>query len=329
MKAVILPSASSRLDDLVVADVPIPEPGPGEVRFRVAAVSLNPADWKFANDHKPGWRYPHAIGLDGAGVVDAVGAGVAAWKPGDRVVVHGNFLKPGVFGEQAVAAGHTLSRVPEDVAFADAAALPCAGYTAYQGLFRKAHLAAGQTILVQGANGGVGGFATQLAHHAGARVIGLARPEHHAAVRRLGADIVLDYRDPDLLARVRAESEGGQGVDVMLEVVNPGDARRSLAFLHYNGHLVSIDPLPVMTEVPPYTYAASIHEVALGGAYVAGHVPTQADFAVIGDDMLARVAAGTLDPMIEEVIALEDIPDGLRRLHRREVMGKIVAVVGG
>lgn len=329
MRAIVLPAATSHLEDLVVADVPVPEPGPGDVRFRVEAVSLNPADWKFAIDHKPGWRYPHAIGLDGAGTVDAVGAGVTAWQPGDRVVVHGNFLRPGVFADYAVAAAHALSRVPGTVAWTDAAALPCAGYTAYQGLFRKAHLAAGQTIVVQGANGGVGGFATQLAHQGGARVIGLAKPEHHAAVRRLGADVVLDYRDPDLLAKVRAETPGGYGADVLLEVANPGDARTSLAFLHYNGHLISIDPLPVMTDVPAYTYAASIHEVGLGGAYAAGHVPTQADFATIGDDMLARLAAGRLDPMIAETIPFDAIPDGLRRLQRREVTGKIVATIGG
>lgn len=97
------------------------------------------------------------------------------------------------------------------------------------------------------------------------------------------------------LRKVKGETEGGHGVDIMLEVVNPGDARKSLAFVHYNGHLVSVDPLPVMAEVPSYTYAASIHEVALGGAYFAGHLPTQRDFARIGEDLMARLAAGRLD----------------------------------
>ena len=327
MKAVVVPSASSRIEDVRIADVPMPEPEPGEVRIRIKAVSLNPADWKFANDHKPGWLYPHPLGLDGAGVIDGVGAGVADWKPGDRVVLHHSFLSRGVFAEYTVAPVHVLSRMPETVSWTDAAAVPCAGYTAYQGLFRKVHLAAGQTILVQGANGGVGGFATQFAHAEGAKVIGLARPEHHAAVRKLGADVVLDYRDPELLEKVRAETQDGAGVDVMLEVVNPGDARKSLAFLHYNGHLISVDPLPNMAEVPSYTYAASIHEVGLGGAYAAGHMATQRDFAVIGDDLMQRLADGRLDPMVEEIITLDEIPDGLLRLMRREVTGKIVALV--
>ena len=325
MKAIVLPGPDAGLDDVALIDLPVPEPGPDAVRLRVVAVSINPVDWKQAFDHKPEWTYPHVLGLDAAGVIDAVGPGVADWKVGDRVVVHNNLWKPGVFADYCLAPVHVLTRLPAGVRFTDAAAVPCAGYTAYQALFRKARLAEGQTILVQGANGGVGGFATQLAHQAGARVIALTRPEHFDTVRSFGADVVLDYRDPDLVAKVKAETEGGYGVDVMLEVANPGDARKSLAFVRYNGHLLSIDPLPVMTDVPAYTYAASVHEVALGGAYKAGHLPTQRDFAVMGEEMMARLAAGRLDPMVEEIVTIEDIPEALRRLRRREVTGKIVA----
>lgn len=327
MKAIVVPSAEAGLEQITLAEVPQPAPGPGELRLRVMAAALNPVDWKVAIAHFPVWTFPHVIGLDAAGVVDAVGEGVTGWALGDRAVLHNNLLKPGVFAEYCLAAAHVVSRIPEGVSFAAAAAIPCAGYTAYQALFRKARLEAGQTVLIQGGNGGVGGFAVQLAHRAGARVIALARPEYHGAVKALGADIVFDYRDPDLLAKVRAETTDGQGVDVMLEVVNPGDARISLAFIRYNGHLLSIDPLPVMTDVPSYTYAVSIHEVSLGGAYIAGHVPTQRDFKVIGDDMLARLAEGRLDPMIEERITLAEIPAALMRLKNRAVTGKIVAIL--
>jgi NADPH2:quinone reductase len=327
MKAVVVPDAEARLESVVVADIPIPEVGRGELRLKVEAVSINPVDWKLAMDHKPEWTYPHVLGLDAAGIVDAVGAGVDGWKAGDRAVVHNNLWKPGVFAEFCIAPAHATSHLPEGISFTDAAAVPCAGYTAYQGLFRKAHLTKGQTILVQGANGGVGGFAVQLAHQAGAKVIALCKPEHHVLARKLGADVVFDYRDADLVEKVRVETEGGYGVDVMLEVVNPGDARKSLAFLHYNASLVSVDPLPVMDKVPSYTYAASIHEVGLGGAYNAGHVPTQRDFARMGDDLMARLAAGKLDPLVDEIVALEDIPEALDRLRRRVVTGKIVARV--
>ncbi|MDX3974722.1 zinc-binding dehydrogenase [Shinella sp.] len=327
MKAIVVSDAKARLDDVVLADLPIPEPGPGQLRLKVIAVSINPVDWKLALDHKPEWIYPHVLGLDAAGLIDAIGPGVEGWTVGERVVVHNNLWKSGVFAEYCLAPAHATSRLPEGISFTDAAAVPCAGYTAYQALFRKARIEAGQTVLVQGANGGVGGFATQLAHQAGAKVIALTRAEHFDAVRAFGADVVFDYRDPDLLQKVKAETEGGYGVDVMVEVANPGDARKSLAFVHYNGHLVSVDPLPVMTDVPSYTYAASIHEIGLGGAYNAGHVPTQRDFARMGDDLMARLAAGKLDPMVEEIVTLEDIPDALQRLRARAVTGKIVARV--
>lgn len=327
MKAIVVPEAGGGLESVVLAEVPIPEPGPGEVRLRVEAFSINPVDWKLAVSGHPQWSYPHVLGLDAAGTIDRVGPGVSDWREGDRVVFHGNLSKAGVFAEYAIAPQHVISRIPDGVVSEAAAAIPCAGYTAYQALFRKAKIEPGQTLLVQGANGGVGGFAVQLGAAAGARVIGLAKPEHHETVRRHGAEAVFDYRDLDLVEKVRALTEGGYGVDVMLEVANPGDARKSLAFIHYNGQLVSIDPLPNMAEVPPYTYACSVHEVALGGAYLAGHVPTQRDFAVIGDDLLSRLAAGTLDPMIDERIEMAAVPDALGRLRRREVTGKIVALV--
>ena len=190
---------------------------------------------------------------------------------------------------------------------------------------RKARVEAGQVVLVQGASGGVGGFAVQIARHFGAEVIALARPEQAERVRALGATRVLDYRDPDLARQVQALTPGGYGADIMVEVVNPGDARRSLDLVRYNGQLVCIDPLPDLSRTPAYTYAASIHEVALGGAYAVGHRPTEEDFARIGDWFMARLAEGTLDPMVTHAIRLDEIPDYLRRLKGGEITGKIVA----
>lgn len=180
--------------------------------------------------------------------------------------------------------------------------------------------------MIQGATGGAGGFAVQIAKAKGLRVIALARAEESDWAVKLGADAVLDYRSDDLPAAVR-EANGGAGADVMFEVANPGDARKSLDLLRYNGQLVCIDPLPDLSRTPAYTYAASIHEVALGGAYAAGHLPTQNDFATMGDEMLAMVASGTLDPMITETLTLDAIPDGLHRLRTRQVKGKLVAKI--
>jgi NADPH:quinone reductase-like Zn-dependent oxidoreductase len=326
MQAVTVAKTSADPRDLVIQDVPVPDPGPGQVRVAVHAVSINPVDWKLAESGHPRWTMPHVLGLDAAGVIEEIGSEVTGWKPGQRVFWHGNLSRPGVFADFALADAHVLAEVPDDVSFEAAAALPCAAMTAYQGLFRKAHLEAGQAVLVQGASGGVGGFAVQLAKAAGARVIALCSPAKADRVKTLGADTVLDYRDPDLARKVK-DLTGGYGADVMVEVANPGDARKSLDLVAYNGDLVCIDPLPNLTRTPAYTYAASIHEVALGGAYLAGHRPTQEDFAVMGRDLIARIARGQLDPMIEHRITLNEVPEYLWRLRQGRLAGKTVATL--
>ncbi len=326
MRAILCTKPQDDLSTTRLTDVDVKQPGSGEVLVRVEAVSLNPVDWKLCTGVAPWWHEPRIVGLDAAGVIETIGAGVTGWSAGERVVWHGNLGRDGVFAEFAVTPVHVMSRIPGTVSFTDAAAIPCAGYTAYQGLVRKARIQSGETIVVQGATGGAGGFAVQIAKATGLHVIALAKTEDAEWARRLGADAVLDYRSDSLSAEIRA-ANGGGGADIMFEVVNPGDARKSLDLLRYNGQLVTIDPLPLLEHTPAYTYAASIHEVALGGAYAAGHIATQCDFAAIGDEMLRLMANGTLDSMITETLQFEQIPSALHRLRQRQVKGKLVAVV--
>lgn len=327
MKAVLVERASEDLSGIVVGTAAEPSPAAGEVLVAVEAASLNPVDWKLASAGFPTWTYPHVPGLDAAGVIVSVGPGVAAFAEGDRVVWHGDLSRPGVFAEKAVAPSHVLSRIPSGVGFVEAAAVPCAGYTAYQALLRKARIGPSDTVLVQGAAGAVGAFGVQIASQAGARVIALARPEAADRVRALGADDVLDHRDADLADRVRALTDG-YGADVYLEIANPGDARISLAMVRFNGHLLVVDPPAQMASVEPFTTGAAVHEVALGAAYLAGHVPTQRDFALIGDDMMERLARGRLDPLLSSVVELDAIPAELARLRGGGIGGKIVAAIG-
>jgi NADPH:quinone reductase-like Zn-dependent oxidoreductase len=138
---------------------------------------------------------------------------------------------------------------------------------------------------------------------------------------------VLDYRDPELAQKVR-QANGGLGADAMLEVANSKDARKSLSLLCFNAQLACIDGLPDLSQTPAYTYAASIHEVALGGAYDAGDLRTQRDFATMGEALVSMIAQGALDPMIEYRIALDEVPEYLFRLRRREFDGKAVIRLG-
>jgi NADPH2:quinone reductase len=327
MRAIVCDSADTTLASTHLTERLVPPPGPGQVRVRLHAASLNPVDWKLADGTAP-WLTPgQVLGVDGAGVIDQLGPDVQGWQVGDRVVWHGNLREPGVFAEYTLAPAHVLARIPASVDFLSAAALPCAALTAYQALVRKANLQAGQTLLVQGASGAVGGFAVQLGKIIGAQVIALAREAQTQRVRELGADSVFARDDPALVTKVKALTTGGYGVDAMLEVVNPQDARRSLELLHYNGHLLCIDPMPNLSQVPPYTYAASIHEVALGGAYAAGHKPTQEDFAVMLEALLDLVASGRLSPMIERVIELAEVPAGLKALRGGDQPGKTLVTI--
>lgn len=330
MWAVVCDAPDEKMEGVSLRRIPRPQPSKGQVRVRVEAASLNPVDWKLATGFAPWWQGTgaHVVGLDGAGVIDSLGPDVTGWNVGDRVLWHSDLNRQGVLAEFALADSHVLSRLPDDIAATSAAALPCAGLTAYQALVRKAHVEAGQTVLVQGASGAVGGFAMQIAKSTGATVIALARKDQEPRVRSLGADHVLDRHAKDLKQHVHALTNG-YGADIMLEVANPGDARQSLDLIRYNGHLLCIDPMPVLREVPPYTYAASIHEVALGGAYAAGHVPTQRDFAVMGDAMLALLQQKKIDPMIEQVISLDEAVDALKSMRERNVLGKIVVRIGG
>lgn len=162
MRAVVCDGADKRLSTLHLRQLPVPAAGPGEVRVRLHAASLNPVDWKLADGTVPWLNAPLIMGLDGAGVIDQVGDDAGNRQVGDRVVWHGNLSKPGVFADYGIAPAHVLARIPDQVSFAAAAALPCAG-------------------------------------------------------------MILDRRDPALVEKIRALT-GGYGVDVMLEVANPGDA---------------------------------------------------------------------------------------------------------
>lgn len=323
MQAIICSKPQDDLATTHLAVVPVPEPGPYEILVKVRAASLNPVDWKLCAGVAPWWEEPMVVGLDAAGAVVATGANVHDFKPGDRVMWHGNLNRNGVFAEYAVTPTHVVTRIPDTVDFSAAAALPCAGLTAYQALVRKMRLQPGEVLVVQGASGGVGGFALQIARNLGIRTIALVRPVHWDQARAYGADHCVDYRAEDLAGQISTLTDGA-GADAMLEVVNSGDARTSLDLIGYNGQLATIDPLPDLSKVPPYTYAASLHEVALGGAYGADDLRTQKDFASMGDQLITWLAEGTLDPMITRRIALDQTPETLKDLRNRAFMGKAV-----
>lgn len=185
---------------LRVMEVPLPEPGPGQVRVRVEATSLNLSDWEClvgrpAYARIGGVRRPArpTLGSDIAGVVDAVGSGVTSLRPGDEVYADNLRLKGG-FAEYAVAPAHAVARKPPDLTFVQASTIPQAGAIALQG---TAGARPGARVLVNGAGGGSGVFAIQLAKRAGAHVTGVDNAGKQELMRLVGADAVLDYGATD------------------------------------------------------------------------------------------------------------------------------------
>lgn len=329
MKALVLERPGA-FENLHIADIPRPEPGPGEVRVRVVAAGLNPVDYKLMSGGHPAWQYPFVLGLDVAGIVDALGPGVVQWEVGDEVFYHGDLRRPGGFAEYTVAPAHSMARIPENTSpvesAVDMAALPCAGLTAYQAIYRKLRLRAGQTILVQAGAGGVGGFAVQLASVSGATVITTASPANFDYVRQLGADCILDYHTENVLERVM-EITGGRGVDAVIDVLGRHTATAGLDMLAFGGQLVCVEALPDFSHWHMFNKALSVHEIALGDAHAHGDRAAQEDLADMASELAALVAEGRINPMVSEVISLEAIPDALRRLSGRHVRGKIVARV--
>jgi NADPH:quinone reductase-like Zn-dependent oxidoreductase len=235
-------------------------------------------------------------------------------------------MKKGGYAEYAVTTAHAISRIPDAVTFEEAAALPTAGYTAYEALFRKLPMNHIQTILIHGGAGGVGGFGVQLAKNAGKTVFSTASAHNHEYVKSLGADYVIDYREENVVEKV-LELTNGRGVDAVLDTVSAKNATDSLDMIAYRGHLAHIAGAPDYTKVKPFTKVISYHEVALNAAHHIDDTIAQADLAKMGDELLALVAEKKVAPMIERIISLKEVPSALEELSKRHVKGKIITKV--
>lgn len=222
---------------LAPADVPEPEPGPGELLVDVAAAGVNRADLLQAAGHyPPPPGAPAWPGLEVSGTVAALGAGVTGWAPGDRLAA---LLPGGGYAARVTMPAGLALPVADAVDLVDAASLPEALATVWSTL-RRAAFSAGDSVLVRGGSGGIGTVAVQLARAAGARVLATAGgPDRCARVRQLGADVVVDHREPGLVEAVLAATEG-RGVDVVFDVVGAAALTDNLTMLADDGRLAVV-----------------------------------------------------------------------------------------
>jgi NADPH:quinone reductase len=323
MRALVLDRPGAP-DTLRLSELPTPEPKPGQVRLRVLACGLNPSDYQRAHYGMPDWEWPAVLGLDVVGLVDAVAADVEGVRLGERVVFHGNVGARGGFAQYTLADAATLARVPEGVDSIAAAAIPAAGMTAYQAVIGRLRVAEGDTVLVTAGAGGVGGFAVQLAAGAGARVIATESAQNADRARELGADVVLDFRSEDIVSRVR-ELTGGRGVDAVVDTVGPESATANLGLLVHGGGIAAIAGRPDLTALPPFGVAPSVHEIALGAAYLIGDERSVRQLPRMLEHLLELVDEGRLDPMVSRVLSLDEVPAALTELSERRLHGKLVA----
>jgi NADPH:quinone reductase-like Zn-dependent oxidoreductase len=299
---------------LRLAEVDSPAPGDGEVLVRVLGASVNAADWHMLRG-KPlfsratlGLLRPKRgiLGVDVAGRVEAVGGGVTRFQPGDEV--YANLLDHGYggFAEYAVVPVTAMAAKPANLSFEEAAAVPMAAVTALQGLRRHGELQPGRRVLVNGATGGVGSFAVQLAKAAGAEVTAVTSTPNLDLVRSLGADHVVDYTTTDV-AR-----DGGR-YDLVLDTVgnrSVPDLKRALA----PGGKAAVSGF---TSVPRML-AVSLR----GGQDV---VPVQAH--VTGEDLelLAKlIEAGKLRPRIDRRYPFAELPAAVAYLEQGRARAKVV-----
>ena len=210
-------------DVVEYVDIPQPSPGAGQVLIEVAATSFNPVDAGIRGGYLAevfAIDLPHVPGIDVSGTIAELGDGVSGWNVGDSVVAMLPMDADGAAADYVLAPADVLAAAPTAVPLTDAAALPTVGLTAWQALFEIAGLTEGQTVLINGAGGAVGGYATQLAAHAGAVVTATAKPHSAARLRDYGADHVIDYID----YAAEPFTVTGEPFDVVLNLISTTDA---------------------------------------------------------------------------------------------------------
>lgn len=318
MQALVVPSATTHtLAEIAWQERPMPDLQPNEVLIKTQAVGLNPVDFKVFTGPHPAWSYPHTLGLDVAGIIEAVGANVHNFRPGQRVSGHGNLGTDGCFAEYVSFPAAALAPIPTTVSFETAAASLCAGLTAYQALYRKANLNAVQTVLIHAGAGGVGSMAIQLAKQAGKTVYTTVSKGKQAFVSKLDPDVQIDYHAENVDDRIN-ELTDGQGVDLIINTV--GDPETDLPRLAYNGQLVCVLDTPAF----PSGQAVSISNLDLGGAHRSGNQAQIADLGRMATALLTLIAKGTVDPLISAVLTRDQLVTGLQRIQDDQVVGKLV-----
>ena len=310
-----------RSEVLKLEDVPIPEPKKDQVLIRVKAVSLNSSDWEFLSGSPIyirmwGWKRPriNILGSDVAGIVEKIGENVTQFKPGDEVF--GDIMYHwGGFAEYACAPEKFIIKKPTQISFEMASAFPQAGVVALQGLRTKGKLRKGEKILINGAGGGAGTFAIQIAKMMGAQITAIDKKEKLEMMKELGADDVLDYLTEDFLLKKKK-------YDFILDFT----AHRSLSdynkVLNPGGRYVMVGGK--MNRILKTVFWGPFLSLFLGKKFgMLTHKQNQKDL----EELLKLYDSGLIQPQVEQVYSFENIPAAVEKIGSGGALGKLVATL--
>jgi NADPH:quinone reductase-like Zn-dependent oxidoreductase len=283
-------------------------PDASQVLVAVKAASVNPVDFKIRNGKYPAVkedRLPYTLGRDVSGVIEKLGAQASLFKVGDEVLGMVG-IGGGGYAEKAVLDQTAIARKPDTLDFVHAAAIPLAGQTAWQGLFRHGGLKAGQSVLIHGGSGGVGHFAIQFAKVKGARVYTTVSTSNVAFARSLGADVVIDYK-------TQRFEDHASDLDMVFDLIDGETRERSWKLLKRGGTLVS-------------TLTEPSHETANRCGVRALRYTVEADGRELAD-IVSLAASGRITPHIKQTYQLQDASQALAGVEQGDTVGKVVLTV--
>lgn len=312
MKAAVIESFEG-LDSIHIKEVPIPEPLDHEVQIAIQYAGINPVDWKICEGmfkKRMDYEFPIILGWDCAGIVSRKGKKVMNLKEGDAVFAYcrKERLHDGSFAQYICLNAQNVARKPDKISFAQAASVPLSALTAWQSLFDSAHLRSKENVLIHAGAGGVGGFAIQFAKLTGAKVITTASAKHHAYVKKLGADVVIDYTKENFVDKVHTLVS--RGVDVTYDTVGGETLKKSYLATKEGGRLVSIADQVLSAQ----------RNIEAKYVFVAPNGEELGQIATL-------IESGKLQlPSLQE-FPFEDVKSALRKSHMGGVEGKIVLKV--
>jgi len=319
MKAIVYHEYGAA-DVLKCEDVEKPAPKDDEVLIKVRAASVNPLDWRLMKGKPRALRIvPRLLkmpigrpGVDVAGEVETVGSKVTQFKPGDQVFGGCG----GAFAEYATTREKSIVTKPDSITFEQAASVNVAGLTALQGLRDKGKLQTGQKVLVNGAAGGVGTFAVQIAKSFGAEVTGVCSARNLEMVKSIGADTVIDYTKEDF-------TNLPQRYDLILDCVGNKSFSACRRVLNPNGKLVLVggphDPSMIgLLALPIKALASSMFSDRKVVMFIAKS--SQDDLTLLGE----LIATGKLEPVIDRCYSLNEVPDAVRHVEEGHARGKVI-----